>query len=96
MALKYLKVLHCVTTRVHGREILHTVLDNWVPAENILTLDFFCALRGLEPKFDQSGSLKKNHKEAPIGRHGAPCFKDFYIQKKLEDEKSRSARWQVI
>ena len=37
-----------------------SVLDYWLPAENMFTLDFYCAERGLEPKFDQNGSLKKN------------------------------------
>jgi hypothetical protein len=34
-----------------------SVLDFWLPAENMFTLDFYCASRGLEPKFDQYGSL---------------------------------------
>jgi hypothetical protein len=53
-----------------------SVLDYWLPAENMFLLDFYCAERGLEPKFDQNGSLKnkftRRHRQTD---NGAPCFK---------------------
>jgi hypothetical protein len=64
--------MHCVALVfiVEGLALCHhmgtraldpsSVLDYWLPAENMFTLDFYCAERGLEPKFDQNGSLKKN------------------------------------
>ena len=67
--------MHCVALVfiVEGLALCHhmgtqaldpsSVLDYWLPAENMFTLDFYCAERGLEPKFDQNGSLKKNSQE---------------------------------
>ena len=64
--------MHCVAlvVVVEGLALCHhlgtraldpsSVLDYWWPAENMFTLEFYCAERGLEPKFDQNGSLKKN------------------------------------
>ena len=69
--------MHCVALVfvVEGLALCHhlgtraldpsSVLDYRLPAENMFTLDFYCAERGLEPKFDQNGSLKKNSQGGP-------------------------------
>jgi hypothetical protein len=46
---------HHIGTRAHNPP---SVLDFWLPAENRFSLDFYCAERGQEPKFDQNDSLK--------------------------------------